>query len=784
MSTITAEVKDEIFRHPRSGTVHFGRRLSTVSRGQEIWAAVQMGEGKTTRVLVMHQHGSRPPRYFETPSGLVHEPTLAIDPGGGVAAVWNQASPSGWEICVARLEPRGGGFAPTETIYRSAQLCLPPSATFDRGKLRVAWSARTAGRFRIHCLVQGEAGWPEPQLLSDQEVDAFRPHLSSNPDVFGRAVLAWDEYRDQRYQVAAGTFADDGWRFAGRVGAADERWLHVRTAVAGNGQAYLVWVALKPVVDKLGIIDHWPMAMVARLEDDRVRLIHDEQHPSDPRIVGDLRDGLLAGNIYKGYVGLRRNPALSVDRQGELWCVWESRGESEGSVVAGNLLGRRLTSADRWDTVRLLAGSGYGYAPAPYFDGPRLPVAHMVFDAQRRDVMRLDRADLQGAAAVTFDERRWDRWQVRPIRPEPASTQTAEIQGQTCRCYWADTHVHTVFSPDAEGELDELAHFARDQAGLQILTLIDNDYYPHKALTEPEWRIHQALAQHFSDEQDFLWIPGYEFTYHRGDLTPDFNHRCVLFPSGSGPLHRRIDPSTNSDAKMIPTLREAGAVVYPHHCTYELIDNDSERNVEVTSSWRVCIEETDFTLQQLRSGRKLGFIGSSDTHRAVPGLGGARTGVWATSLNREAVREAYEQRRLIATQGHNLWLQLRVAGLGPGGIGVVGADVPCRVEVRAPKPIDYVELVRDGQVVRRVLPHQTSLTLEHLDPDVEPGQHFYFLRVKLIGDPAFNRDGYQPATNNPQPFSQDSRFPHNLACARGPFAWTSPLWVTCEASQA
>ncbi|MEX2672045.1 MAG: hypothetical protein WD294_08055 [Phycisphaeraceae bacterium] len=781
MSQITAEKKDEIFRHPKTGTIHFGRHMGVATHGDATWAAVQMGEGRDTRVLLVHERQGQPTQLIQGPNGLVHQPCLTVANDGTVAVVWNEATDDGWAIQWAQLDSKQGVLESPQVIQKATGLCLPPTAAFDGDALHVAWSQQVDGHMRIHCTTRRGGTWQTVSPISADDVDAFRPHLSAEA---GRAVLAWDEYRDRRYQVVITQHQGEAWRVTATLGAAHERWLQPRTVVGPGGEAYAVWVVLKPVIDKLGIIDHWPVGMVAEIEADRVVPLHDAAHPSDPRIVADLRDGLLASKIYKGYVGLRRNPHLSIDDAGALWCVWECRGESEGSTVAGPLLTRRLQGDGKWASPSCLASAGYGYAVPRRFRAGQLPFACMRFDQRGTDVIHVNAADLARATPLSFDESSWSRWHVRPIRPEPKPTQMVDCDGQSYRLYWADTHVHSGFSPDAEGELDELAHFARDQAGLDILTIIDNDYYPHKAMTEPEWRIHQALAAHFSEEGRFLWLPGYEFTYHRGDLTPDFNHRCVVYPQGHGPLHRRIDPDTNSDHTMIPTLKAAGAMPYPHHCTYELIDNDAEWNVEVTSSWRVCIEETDFTIQQLKQGKRLGFIGSSDSHRSVPGLGGARTGVLATALTRDAVHDAYHQRRLLATQGHNIFIDFKVAGAVTGDVTDTYQTPTITANVGAPHELDYVELVRDGNVIHRELPDmRTCLTFKYEDTDAVPGVHFYFLRIKLVGDPSFNHAGYDPATNDPRPFSQDSRYPHNLARARGPFAWTSPVWVKYTVSK-
>lgn len=771
--TISSEKKDELFRHPESGTLHFGRHFSLCGNAEEFWAAVQMGEGRETRIALTHARAGAEPELGEGAAGKVHRPVVTRSPEGRVGLVWDEPVDGGWEIRHAAVDPTTNAIGPSATVRASGELCLPPAAAFLEGVLHVAWPERSGGALRIHASrLKGDV-WTDPEVLSEAEVDAFRPHMAADGGVL---ALVWDEYRDGRYQIAAASASGDGWKTGFRAGAEGERWLTPRVSVGPGGETYLTWVALKPVTDKLGIIDHWPMGMAGRLDVSGITLLTDSGHPSDERVIADLRDGLLASKIYKGYVGLRRNPFPAVDDRGRFWCFWELRTETTGSTVAGPFLGRRLREDGEWTRPSVLSRAGYGYAVPGRFDGQSLPLACMRFDRREREVLHVETVAPESEEIAVFEESRWRRWRSGVCQPEAPVARTIVDGGKTYHLYWADTHVHSAFSPDAEGEPDELAHFARDQAGLNLFTAIDNDFYPHKALTEPEWRIHQALAAHFT-KGDFRWMPGYEFTNHRSDLQPDFNHRTVLYPSGNGVLHRRIDPDTQVDTKMIPALAEAGAMPYPHHCTYDIIDNGVEWNVEVTSSWRVCIEETDFTIRELLAGRRLGFIGSSDTHRAIPGLGGARTGVLATDLSPESIRDAYKNRRLIATQGHNIFVDFKVAGTLTGGETEISEAPLVELEVEAPEALDYIEIVCDGEVVYWEQPEGKNRKLVWRDDRAAPGRHFYYPRIKMVGDPSFNRDGYDSATNNPTPFSQDSRYPHNLARARGPFAWASPVWV-------
>ncbi len=133
-------------------------------------------------------------------------------------------------------------------------------------------------------------------------------------------------------------------------------------------------------------------------------------------------------------------------------------------------------------------------------------------------------------------------------------------------------------------------------------------------------------SRHYTAAGEFVVFPGYEFTYHRHDLQPSHNHRIVVYPEAGGHMFRRLDREACSDRKLMRRLRHMPAMAYPHHGTYRIMNPELEWNVEVCSSWRVYIEELDFTLNQLRQGHRFGFIGSSDTHRSVPGLGGGADG--------------------------------------------------------------------------------------------------------------------------------------------------------------
>jgi hypothetical protein len=755
---------------------HFGRVIHPVraQSGDDLWLAVQQGEAKDTNVLVAHRDPGGKMHYIQGPKGLTHQPCIVARADGSLAVVWNEATDGGWEIRCADVDAHNHQLGAHDVVHRSADLCLPPTAADHDGKLLVAWAGIDGDHVRIHTTSGNAGAWAAPQTVSRDDVDAFRPHLSA---AGGSALLAWDHYDDKRYHVTIAKRDGDSWSIVETLGTADERWFCAKTLVADDGTGYVTWVVLKAVTDKLGVIDHLPFAMVARVDANNIEILYDKDHPLDDRIVADCRDGLLAATIYKGYVGLRRNPQLSINERGELWCFWELRGETEASATEGYLAGRKLNKDGSWSPLRTFFDSGYCYAVPSRFTGDALTFAYLAFKRKQLEIVSTDTVDLTQGVDRPVHESQWRRWRFKPIAPEAKPTQRVNIDGEDYHLVWADTHVHTVYSPDAEGELDELIHFGRDNAGLDAMTLIDNDYYPHKAFTEPEWRIEQDLSVHFSAKGDFVWMPGYEFTYHSPELRPDFNHRCILYPRKGGKLFRRIDPGTESDHTMIPTLKAAGAMPYPHHPTYRIIDPEVEWNIEVTSSWRVCIEESDFTIRQLKSGARLGFIGSSDTHRSIPGCAGARTGLFVKELTPEALFDAYRNRRIFATQGYFALIDFRVSGAFMGSETTTDKPPHITASINTPDPLDFVELVRDGEVIHWQQPQGSTCEIDFVDDDAAAGEHFYFLRIKMIGDPGYNSDA-DPTAAEPVPFIQKGRYPHNLCRGRGPFAWASPVWVT------
>ena len=763
--------KDPSFNFPALGETCFGRALSCACGNGVTWVAAQMEARRANNLLVVRRQGQATHAVVLECDGHGHQPVIVARPDGGAAAVWNEKHGDQWHLRCATIGDDAHEFDPAETVASSDRLFLPPSAAFLGNDLWVCWPAVAGDRIRVRLACRRDGRWDLTDPVSPDGVDAFRPSIAASRD---RLFVVWDQYRNGTYQV--GHTSGDGteWAPVETLGGEGERWFCARVVATPDGTAYLIWVVLKEVTDGLGIVDHFPFAMAAVVGTDGARYLCDAANSVDTRIVADMREGLLASGTYKGYHGLRRNPYLSLSDDGALWCLWEARIEAENTHIHGHLAGRMLDHDESWTAPRLFHSGHYSYCVPPRFTGHTIPVGYIHFGESELHRVAADEADLTHGRPYEIEPSRWARWSPAHITRETPSRHAVDVDGKRFYLYWADTHCHSNVSPDAEGEPDELIHFARDVAGLDAVCVIDNDFYPHKSLTEAEWQVHQEYARHFTRDGEFVVFPGWEFTFHRKDLPKTFNHRTVLCPGPGTSLFRRIDAESSSDKALLANLRGTGAACFPHHCTYELIDPTLEWNVEVCSSWRVCIEEIDFSMRMLREGHRFGFVGASDTHRAVPGLGGALTGIYAEALTPEALFDAYRHRRTFATQGSFVHMDFHVGGAFIGGESACDGAPTIEARVEAPTPIEFAEVIRDGAAVHRETPDDRACAVRFTDTDAEPGAHFYVLRVKLVGDPSFNT---VPDQQFQGAFVLDSRYPHNLARARGAFAWTSPVWV-------
>ena len=333
--------------------------------------------------------------------------------------------------------------------------------------------------------------------------------------------------------------------------------------------------------------------------------------------------------------------------------------------------------------------------------------------------------------------------------------------------YFGDIHGHSRLS-DGTGTPEAFYRYARYVSGLDIAALTDHSDFGTVPVRGDVWDRIVNAANDAYVPGEFVTFVGFEWTNWT------YGHRNVYYRDGRGPVFRALDPESNTPERLWACLEPHEAMTVAHHVgggalatDWDVVPGPLEWLVEICSVQGVSeaygVEASvdrpvkgAFVRDALARGYRLGFIGSGDTHDGHPGqksqgaLTGGTLGVYSPSLTREAVWEAFRQRRVYATSGPRMILNFRVADspMGsavtwPAGQGVlqiavraVGCDI-----------VEMVEIVRDGEVVARWTGNTPFMAVYHEDPVPSPGVHTYYARVT-------QRDRNR--------------------------AWSSPVWVDVE----
>ncbi len=718
-------------------------------RGEErIFARFCDREEMGTQEAVTPEEGLRHSPFV----GLVEEAPAAvwIEGGEGHRVVYSSRSESGWGAPGSVGE--GEGAVGLHAAAGGGRLWAAWCRTERPGMFSI-WAAAFDGGNRGGAVrVRAQDGWMQRPAVAPAE---------------GGCWVCWDEYDGLTFSVWAAFVGEDGsvstpqrvsmppategmvtpdaWQFAPCV------------CTDADGAPWVVWLCSQDVENTEGVVDQWPTARAARLGASGWAAVADGEGCAD---LGGLAWGLLDkhGAGVWGFLGRRRKPQVVPDPSGGVWMLWERKEVPEGSTqwTPGILCGRKLDGETVGPTLAIGKGPRW-YAPAGIEEG-RLWVACRVDAETSTEDVGLMVYELEGASPLE-KEGPWEGWRPVVLRePRPDSRPEVEASGSLCQLYWADLHSHTGLSADAEGEVDELIAYARDKAGLDCVVLQDNDKHL-LSLTSSEYETYCTYVRHFHRDGTFVMLPAFEWTCKKPNHRTRY-HRTVIGRSEDLPLIRYSEVAGEPMAAITAHAEKEGAILHPHHENWELTASPAEANVEVCSGW--CVHMLDPRYQYkvhelLSGGRRFGFFGSSDNHRRNPGMGGGLTGVYAEALTRDAILDALRKHRCFATDGSRIVVKFRVNGAFMGGEATVSEPPEVRWEVQVTAPPATVGLIRDGVCICKWRAGDFQATGSYVDRDCRTGEHFYYLSVEQS----------TPWTH----------YPSTVAVARGPHAWSSPVWV-------
>lgn len=342
------------------------------------------------------------------------------------------------------------------------------------------------------------------------------------------------------------------------------------------------------------------------------------------------------------------------------------------------------------------------------------------------------------------------------------------------RLYWGDIHVHTEMSADARAGADTTStyagsykigkhHYALDfQANTDHQGVIQGNY------GADDWKRMCRITNEANEPGRFVTFNGAELSTRAGDHNVYFPGNEALFVDHDPrDLNERLDDWAK--------LERLECMTIPHHFAgsmrpwdWSVFNPKFQPVIELFSNhgraeypgndphycWHKNPTVEGHTWgEQLKKGKVLGAMASSDDHWARPGNCGL-TGVWVTALTRDAVYSAIKTRRCYATMIGRAILHFSVNGNEMGQ--EIKSVVPPNIQVRAAAPgaIEKVEIIRNGESVYSQSPKDRQVEIDWTDTQLVDA--YYYVRLTLASEE--NVESYMKNRQH--------------------FVWSSPVWVS------
>ena len=674
-------------------------------------------------------------------------PRLAASGDGKLFLAWQSGGAGHTDIsCMIRENSRWG--KAIKVTEHPASDWEPSVAVNSRGDAAIAWDSYRHGNYDVffRTFSNGKLGALKRVTTSPD----FEAHVSVVYDHRDRLWFAWDNggsnWGKDHYGINGIHRGESGLYFKRRA--------QVRVLERGR--------LLRPVESL------------------------DAKMPSGSMKPGRMGLGVvLANEVFTEY------PLLQVDGEGRVWAVVRTRtigrtnppSLSTGGIIPYWVFHATMFNGHGWtEPVRIPFSEGRNEQRAAVSvdkdgslwvasqaDNGGLQPDHERFRRYDLWAGKLDNSQVPGGAVereflVAADDLRAP-FEVRDSDPAPKpplwKTYQMDVGGKKYSVTWGDLHRHTDLSFDGHGDgsMYDVYRYAIDAAKMDFLGLSEH-LLTTNYMSNYTWRMVDKAIDLYKIPKTFYPLLNYERTVQY----PDGHRNIVADGRGYGKI--RIKPGDRSNGaaeddmlmlwrKLLNGGEKPTAISIPHTSATQMgtdwryNDEGVERLVEMYQGNRDSYEyygapraavaesllvggyvtsgeirRKGYIWNALAKGYKMGFIASSD-HRSTHMSYAA---VYTPTRDYSDIwNSLYERRTYAATDNIIVDFQSEDHAMGEA---FASSNVPkLEIGVIGTGTIAQIDIIKDNKIVYTAHPDVEELSMTYEDRDVEPGEHYYYVRV-------------------------------------------------------
>ena len=163
------------------------------------------------------------------------EPVIAAGPGATVLVAPAEWKGGNWELFSVEIGAEGPGRVARLTTTESTE--VKPAIAWAGQTLWVAWEGNAGGVRRVYAAQWADGKLGEPIVLSAADVSSYTPAIAA--DGQGRVWVAYDSFRDSRYDLWVAHFDGTKWQPERRI--TDDDWIDHRPGLASAKDG--LWIA-------------------------------------------------------------------------------------------------------------------------------------------------------------------------------------------------------------------------------------------------------------------------------------------------------------------------------------------------------------------------------------------------------------------------------------------------------------------------------------------------------------------------------------------------------------